>query len=102
MKSRTVQRASLHARLRKRVSLSCGVLLLITCSTVNAQTGAWARQRSGTMAWLHSIFFLDQNRGWAIGSKGTLLRTADGGNTWQPRSASTTDVLRDIFFIDDQ
>jgi photosystem II stability/assembly factor-like uncharacterized protein len=102
MKSRTVQRASLHARLRKRVSLSCGVLLLITCSTVYAQTGAWARQRSGTMAWLHSIFFLDQNRGWAIGSKGTLLRTADGGNTWQPRSASTTDVLRDIFFIDDQ
>jgi photosystem II stability/assembly factor-like uncharacterized protein len=54
------------------------------------------------MAWLHSVFFVDQNRGWAIGSKGTLLGTIDGGNTWQPKSSSTSDVLRDIFFTDDQ
>ena len=65
-----------------------------------AQAGAWARQRTGSMAWLHSVFFLDQNRGWAIGSKGTLLATNDGGKTWQPRQSSTTDVLRDIYFVD--
>ncbi len=40
-----------------------------------AQTGTWVRQPAGTMAWLHSVFFLDQNRGWAVGSKGTLLQT---------------------------
>ena len=54
------------------------------------------------MAWLHAVFFLDQNRGWAVGSKGTLLQTLDGGNTWKPRSASTDDVVRDIFFIDEK
>ena len=54
------------------------------------------------MAWLHAVFFLDQNRGWAVGSKGTLLQTLDGGNTWKPRAASTDDVVRDIFFIDEQ
>jgi len=103
VKSRTVKRLSLHARLRSCMPLCWGVLLVLTCSSVYAQTGtAWARQRSGTMAWLHSVFFLDQNRGWAIGSKGTLLGTTDGGNSWQSRSSSTTDVLRDIFFIDDQ
>jgi photosystem II stability/assembly factor-like uncharacterized protein len=54
------------------------------------------------MAWLRSVFFLDQNRGWAVGSKGTLLQTTDGGNTWKPRGGSTDDVVRDIFFSDDK
>ncbi|HYK19954.1 MAG TPA: YCF48-related protein [Pyrinomonadaceae bacterium] len=77
------------------------LLLLLLAVPTLAQTG-WAKQRSGSMAWLHSAFFLDQNRGWAVGSKGTLLRTLDGGNTWQQRLASTEDVVRDIFFIDEQ
>jgi photosystem II stability/assembly factor-like uncharacterized protein len=54
------------------------------------------------MAWLHSVFFFDHNRGWAVGSKGTVLQTIDGGNTWKPRAASTTDVVRDIFFVDEK
>lgn len=66
-----------------------------------AQTGTWARQPAGTMAWLHSVFFIDQNKGWAAGSKGTLLQTLDGGKTWKPRAASTDDVVRDIFFTDE-
>ena len=78
------------------------LLLLLVIFPVAAQTGTWARQRTGTMSWLHSVFFLDQNRGWVVGSKGTLLRTLDGGNTWQQRPASTEDVVRDIFFTDDQ
>jgi len=83
-----------------RLSLAC--LCLCACAvTAVAQQGAWARQRTGSMAWLHSVFFLDQNRGWAIGSKGTLLNTTDGGQTWQPKPSSTTDVLRDIFFVDE-
>ena len=53
------------------------------------------------MAWLHSVFFIDQNKGWAVGSKGTVLQTLDGGNTWKPRGAATTDVVRDIFFTDE-
>ncbi|HKG79433.1 MAG TPA: hypothetical protein VKA78_08440, partial [Pyrinomonadaceae bacterium] len=51
------------------------LLLLLVAFPAFAQTGTWARQRTGTMSWLHSVFFLDQNRGWAVGSKGTLLRT---------------------------
>ena len=84
-----------------RVSGAIFLLFLISCSA-SAQTGTWSRQRSGSLAWLHAVFFLDQNRGWAIGSKGTLLATSDGGNTWQQKSSSSMDVLRDIFFIDEQ
>ena len=78
------------------------LFLLLVTSTTFAQTGTWGRQRSGTMAWLHAVFFLDQNRGFVVGSKGSLLQTSDGGNTWTARSSPTEDVVRDIFFIDDQ
>lgn len=80
---------------------SCCLLLLFSSSALG-QSGTWAKQRAGTMAWLHSVFFLDQNRGWAVGSKGTLLQTLDGGNSWKPRGSSTEDVVRDIFFTDEQ
>src|SRR5512143_2778893 len=80
---------------------SCLVLSFL-CPSAPAQTGVWTRQRVGSLAWLHAVFFLDENRGWAVGSKGTLLATMDGGNNWQTKSQPTTDVLRDIYFTDDQ
>lgn len=91
-------------RTRSRVLYCSCVLLLVLlfASSAFAQSGTWARQPAGTMAWLHSVFFLDQNRGWAVGSKGTLLQTNDGGKTWKARGASTEDVVRDIFFIDER
>ena len=85
---------------RHFLSCSCLLLLLLPLPAL-AQSGIWSRQRAGTMAWLHSLFFLDQNRGWAVGSRGTLLLTNDGGKSWQIKTAST-DVLRDIYFIDQQ
>ena len=93
--------AGAMCRSRSVISCSCLLLLLpLFGPSVFAQSGTWARQQTSTMAWLHSVFFLDQNRGWAAGSKGTLLQTLDGGNTWKARRASTEDVVRDIFFID--
>lgn len=92
-------------RSRYRIVCSCpGTLLLLLSFSLSAfaQSGTWARQPAGTMAWLHAVFFLDQNRGWAVGSKGTVLQTLDGGNTWKARGASIEDVVRDIFFVDEQ
>lgn len=36
-----------------------------------------------TRAVLTSVFFLDDKRGWAAGHDGTILATADGGDTWK-------------------
>lgn len=82
--------------------LTPAVYLLLLASPLPAQTGSWSRQKAGTMAWLHAVFFLDENRGWAAGSRGILLRTLDGGQTWQSRSVSSDDRVRDIFFLDEQ
>jgi len=83
-------------------ALTSFLLLLLLAVPAFAQAGTWARQRSGTMSWLHAVFFLDQNRGWVVGSKGALLQTRDGGNTWTTHPGATDDVVRDIFFTDDQ
>jgi photosystem II stability/assembly factor-like uncharacterized protein len=32
---------------------------------------------------LRSLFFLDEHRGWAVGSLGTILATRDGGQSWR-------------------
>jgi photosystem II stability/assembly factor-like uncharacterized protein len=74
-------------------------LFVPVCATM-AQTGPWSKQRTSSLAWLHSVYFLNQNRGWAIGSKGTILATVDGGLNWQSTPSSSTDVLRDIIFVD--
>ncbi|MEK6280151.1 MAG: YCF48-related protein [Acidobacteriota bacterium] len=79
-----------------------GLVLIVYCSPspTHAASGTWTRQRPGSLAWLHSLFFLDQNRGWAAGSRGTLLLTTDGGATWRAKSQPTVDAIRDIHFID--
>src|SRR6185436_11515811 len=55
------------------------VILLLTahCSLLTVTAATWSRQRSGTMAWLHAVHFIDQNHGWVAGSNGTLLETMD-------------------------
>ncbi len=68
--------------------------------TAYSRSAAWNKQTTGTFAWLHSVFFVDERRGWAAGSKGALLSTSDGGATWELRKRPTEDALRDIFFQD--
>ncbi|MDR4519603.1 MAG: P-loop NTPase fold protein [Nitrosomonas sp.] len=44
---------------------------------------------------LQSIFFIDAQRGWAVGSGGTILSTNDGGKNWQLQSNNTETSLVD-------
>lgn len=81
-----------------RVPAVC-CLLFAVCSPVFA---SWTRQRTASLAWLHAVFFIDQNRGWAVGSRGTLLSTNDGGASWLTKSHPTEDAIRDINFADAQ
>lgn len=57
-------------------------LLLFTTVSGAAQTG-WYFLQSGTEQHLHSIFFSDVQTGWAVGDSATILKTNNGGNTWQ-------------------
>lgn len=61
-----------------------------------------------------SLFFLDNKTGWAVGhtnpwaggvktpskTKGVILRTTDGGNTWDTEVKEYTSVFSQIYFAD--
>jgi photosystem II stability/assembly factor-like uncharacterized protein len=74
------------------------LLFLICFQTASA---GWTRQNSGTLAWLTSVYFVNQNKGWIGGSKGTFLTTDDGGKTWRQNRSFTEDNIRDVYFSDE-
>lgn len=77
------------------------VLILCFAFFQTAEAG-WTKQNSGTLAWLRSIYFSDQNKGWVVGSKGTYLTTEDGGKTWKQDKKITEDNIRDVYFSDEK
>ncbi len=69
-------------------------------AVANEMRGVWQRQTSGTFAWLHALFFLDAQTGWAGGSGGVILQTTDAGASWRRTKISIEDDVRDIVFLD--
>ena len=63
----------------------------------------WTMQNSGVTARLRGVSAVSERVAWASGSGSTVLRTLDGGLTWQKLSV-TTDVLdfRDIDAMDSE
>jgi photosystem II stability/assembly factor-like uncharacterized protein len=86
-----------QSAIRNPQLFALAVCLLLLAPIVVA-AGVWEAQTSGTLAWLRAVCFVDERTGWAVGSKGALLATTDGGRSWEVRRRPTEDTLRDIFF----
>lgn len=99
-KRETGGRGFSHQRLMRAALPSFLLLPFAFCLSPSAQA-AWVRQKSGSFAWLHSVFFVG-GRGWAVGGKGALLETEDGGESWRVRRPVTEDALQDVFFTDER
>ncbi len=99
-------RALPHIGRRSRSVGKCLLFILLTAHcpllTAAASSGSWTKQRSGSLAWLHAVYFVDHDHGWAVGSRGTLLTTQDGGKNWQAQPKPTEDAIRDVYFADEQ
>jgi photosystem II stability/assembly factor-like uncharacterized protein len=78
------------------------ILTAIMALTIVAP--AWTDQPSGVTARLRGISAVSDRVAWASGSSGTVLRTADGGATWQTLSVPGAEKLdfRDIDAVSDQ
>lgn len=74
------------------------VSILICFQTANAD---WKKQNSGTLAWLKTVFFVNEKTGWIGGSNGMLLTTKDGGDSWRQAEKFTSDAIRQIYFRDE-
>lgn len=77
--------------------------LLITIVALLAGVPQWTPQTSGTTARLRGVSAVNNRVAWASGSGSTVLRTTDGGATWQKLTV-TPDALdfRDVDAIDEQ
>ena len=68
--------------------------------SASAQNFTWTAQNSGTTEWLNDLCFVDDQTGWAVGDKGTIVATVDGGETWTAQISGTDRKLRSVFFLD--
>ncbi len=49
---------------------------------------------------MEGVSFTDSNNGTTVGDNGTILRTTDGGTTWNSQISGTTNNLNSVSFID--
>jgi photosystem II stability/assembly factor-like uncharacterized protein len=47
---------------------------------------------------LYSLFFIGSNLGFASGDSGTIIKTTDGGNSWQKCTTGTFNPLKGLWF----
>lgn len=83
------------------------ILLLFGCTStekeINIDKIQWEAQSSGTTVSFRGVSTVSKNVAWISGSRGTVLRTTDGGENWQNRSVEGASNLdfRDIHGIDE-
>jgi len=51
---------------------------------------------------LADVCFVDNQRGWAVGDRGTIWHTANGGKQWRRQPSGVSCPLRSVWFIDAQ
>lgn len=51
---------------------------------------------------LNDVYFLNPDLGWAVGDRGVILHTEDGGRHWHVQQVPTTCRLESVHFIDSQ
>jgi photosystem II stability/assembly factor-like uncharacterized protein len=80
------------------------LLLLLTLAILQIPNQAWTPLPTGVTARLRGISAVSAQVVWASGSNGTVIRTADGGATWQRLTIPGTEKLdfRDIDAVDEK
>jgi photosystem II stability/assembly factor-like uncharacterized protein len=84
------------------ISLLVLATFLTTPSGAGATTLTWQPTPTGTTAQLRGLSAVSRQVAWASGARGTVLRTVDGGRSWQqvgPPDTATLD-FRDIEAFD--
>ncbi len=81
-----------------------GLLLLFTLATpllaAPRPSGTTLDDVLADNASLRDVAFVDADRGWAVGDRGVILRTSDGGNRWHRVPTPTSVRLDGVAFLD--
>ena len=96
---RTERKSAARGRVLCALAAAASGCLLAVASAA-AQQG-WTAERRGLAGKdLNIVYFADSKRGWVGGDEGVVLRTDDGGRTWQQQSSGVEAGVNDIYFRD--
>jgi photosystem II stability/assembly factor-like uncharacterized protein len=76
------------------------IYFLLHPATFFAQSQPWKQLQSPVDVTLRYLSFVDSLTGWAAGEAGTIIRTTDGGDTWEVQNSTVETFISDIFFLD--
>ena len=48
---------------------------------------------------LSDVFFVNASNGWVVGENGVILRTSNGGESWERQKSNSPEKLRSVVFI---
>ncbi len=81
-----------------------GFAIIFLFLSINAEGQEWKRplEKGGSYYndSFESVFFVNENKGWAGDNRGLVFVTVDGGYNWRPQYTGLKSSIRDIFFID--
>ncbi|HLL77646.1 MAG TPA: YCF48-related protein [Pyrinomonadaceae bacterium] len=96
-----MERKSAARRRRVPRAVACAVSACLLAVASAAAQGGWTAERRGLAGKdLNAVYFADSKRGWVAGDEGVVLRTDDGGRTWQQQPTGVPDGVNDIYFRD--
>ena len=78
------------------------VMLLVCCHSMALHAQADWPVEFVDDSDLHSVCFVDHQTGWAVGDRGLIVATQDGGATWRRQMCPTTARLNSVTFLDKQ
>ena len=79
-------------------------IIIISCFVTFQTNAQWIKQASNTEASFRSVCAVNNKIVWIGGSKGTFLRTIDGGKNWETNQVNGAETLdfRDVHAFDAQ
>jgi photosystem II stability/assembly factor-like uncharacterized protein len=74
--------------------------MLVLIAATQDDPGRWKSVSHASHVDLYDVRFADEKSGWAVGDRGVILHTADGGKSWAPQKSPATQVLRGLDCLD--
>ncbi|MCH2360276.1 MAG: YCF48-related protein [Pirellulales bacterium] len=83
-----------------RFAFACLLTLLAYTSTNALESPRPSRVNSLSDAALQDVCFVDRLHGWAVGDRGVIWQTQDGGASWRLSDCPVTCQLNSVHFVD--
>jgi photosystem II stability/assembly factor-like uncharacterized protein len=90
----------MNCKNKKLVIVLCTLVLFLFLNIISYAQPGWFPLQSASNSNLYSIYFINVNTGYITGDLGNILRTTDGGASWNIQTITPNVPLNSVFFAD--